>query len=210
VQLTLDDVLADASPHAVDLYRAVEAAVRNCGAFRIHAQKTRIAFITAMSFAGVGLAERWVDLSLITPEPIGDDRIARIELYGPTSFANTLRIHRAGDVDADVRGWLSLAYRRGLQETLDPGARVSPVIGIALQRLRVPVAATVAVDDGELALRVPRYAAQALADQHEVLVRVLGSTIPGEITPSGMVVADLGSVGLGEGDRVDVSLTADR
>lgn len=35
----------------------------SCGEFRVHPQKTRIAFITTMTFAGVKLARRWVDVS---------------------------------------------------------------------------------------------------------------------------------------------------
>jgi hypothetical protein len=92
------------------------------GDFRIHSQKTRIAFISRMSFASVKLARRWVDLAFIMPNPIDDPRIRRIELYGPTSFSHHVRLGEVEQVDRAVRGWLAEALRRGDQETLNPRA----------------------------------------------------------------------------------------
>jgi hypothetical protein len=40
----------------MSIYEAVVEALERCGEFRIHAQKTRIAFISRMSFAGVSVA----------------------------------------------------------------------------------------------------------------------------------------------------------
>jgi hypothetical protein len=71
----LEAKLAAASDHVVDLCRELHAAMSACGQFRIHPQKTRIAFISTMTFAGARLARRWMDVSLITPEPIDDPRI---------------------------------------------------------------------------------------------------------------------------------------
>lgn len=206
VTLTLNDVLLDATPLAVELYRAVESALRDCGDYRIHPQKTRIAFITTMSFAGVRLANRWIDLDFITASPIDDERIRRVVLYGPTSFGNTVRISAQEDIDDALRGWLGLAYRRGLQETLDPKAEVEPVAGGTLDRLRVPVVAT-AVEEGEdLVLRIPRYATEAFAAHPAVNIRVRGSSMRGAVE-HGHVSADLKSLGLVAGDSVDVTLT---
>lgn len=209
VTITLDESLAEGSPVAVALYEMVADALRDCGEYRVHPQKTRIAFITTMTFASVRLAERWVDLSLITPRPIDDDRIRRIELYGPTSFASELRIGDANDVDADVRAWLCNAYERGLQESLDPTATVVPVTGITLERLRVPLASTVIAIGDDLAFAVPDYASQAFGAHSRVVARVAGETLRGEISTAGVLEIDLASLGLGEGDPVDVTLWAE-
>jgi hypothetical protein len=107
----LEAKLAAASDHVVDLCRELHAAMSACGQFRIHPQKTRIAFISTMTFAGARLARRWMDVSLITPEPIDDPRI-RSWSYGPTSFAQGLRIAEVKDLDADVREWLCISLRR--------------------------------------------------------------------------------------------------
>lgn len=208
VTITLDEHLA-VSPAAVELYEAVAAALRDCGEYRIHPQKTRIAFITTMTFASVRLAQRWVDLGLITPEPIEDNRIAKVDLYGPTSFASELRLRSIADVDADVREWLCIAYERGLQETLDTAAMVEPVTGLTLERLRVPLASTVVPHGDDLALALPRYAMDVFGAHPAVRVRIKGETLDGEITEDGALIVDVASLGLGEGDPVDVTLRAD-
>ena len=70
LELSTAEHLAGKSNRALSIYQAVVETLERCGEFRIHAQKTRIAFISRMTFAGVSLAERWVDLSLITPTVI--------------------------------------------------------------------------------------------------------------------------------------------
>ena len=209
VTISLDDALEAASPKAAELYESVVAALRKCGEFRVHPQKTRIAFITTMTFASVRLAQRWVDASLITPEPIEDKRIAKVDLYGPTSFASEVRINDPGDIDADLREWLCVAYERGLQETLDPSAIVEAVTGRTLERLRVPLASKVVAVRDELGLAVPDYAAQAFAAHPLVVARVAGETLRGEISEAGLLLVDVASLDLGEGDPVDVTLAAD-
>jgi hypothetical protein len=75
----LVELLAPHTPSVVAIYRAVESAIATCGEFRVHPLKTRIAFISRMSFAGVKLARRWADLTFILPKPVDDDRIRRID-----------------------------------------------------------------------------------------------------------------------------------
>lgn len=215
---SLDEHLEGASPRAVLLYEAVDEALRACGEFRVHPQQTRVAFIVRMTFASVRLARRWIDLSLITPAPINDERIGRVDLFGPTSFANELRLHSPEDVDTDVRQWICIAHRRGLQETLDSTAAVDPVTGLTLERLRVPLASTVVAvspptgEETGLGLSVPRYAVDAFAAHPLVVARMAGTEISGEIIErggAGVVVAGIASLGLGEGDQVDITLSAD-
>lgn len=191
-------------------------AVADCGPYRVHPQKTRIAFITVMTFAGVKLAREWVDVSFITPTPVGDERISRIECYGPTSFAHTVRLHHVSDIDPTLRQWLRDAWRRGNRETLDPDAHVSALTGIALARIVVPLRVQVVEHDGDLALRIPRYAAEIFAGQHRVLARVNKSTLTGTIdaTPDTWHYRPephaLRTLGLGHGDPVDATLHAVR
>ena len=144
IDLSLGSALADASEHARRLYRAVEEAVASCGEYRVHPQKTRIAFITTMTFAAVKLARRWVDVSFITAEPIDDPQIDRLECYGPTSFAHTIRVAEPGQLDATVRGWLCRSWRRGNREALDSSVHVQPLAGRALGLVVVPVRSVVA------------------------------------------------------------------
>ncbi|MDH3683745.1 MAG: DUF5655 domain-containing protein, partial [Acidimicrobiia bacterium] len=146
--LELSDILAGASDRARAIYDAIEAELEAVDGLRVHPQKTRIAFITRMTFASVKLARRWVDLGLIVDEPIDDTRVRRIDLYGPTSFGHEVRLEAVDAVDADVRSWLARSVRRGDQETLDRDRHVAPVVGHALERLHVPLRTVVSEHDG--------------------------------------------------------------
>lgn len=212
--LDLDGHLEARSELAVAVFRRIESTLHSCGEFRIHAQKTRVAFIARMTFAGVRLAAAWADLAFITPAPIGDARIRSIVLYGPTSFNHHVRIASPSAVDADVEGWLCQAHRRGQQETLDPAAEVDPVLGFALERLHVPLHSIVVDTTDGPALRIPRWVVQAFAAHPYVLARVGGDQFPAEIRDDDGVVAVSGadtleSLGLGVGDETDVYLRAD-
>jgi len=211
----LDDLLARHSDHIVGIYRAVESAVAEAGDFRIHSQKTRIAFISRMSFASVTLARRWDDLAFIMPHPIDDPRIRLIELYGPTSFGHHVRLDQVDQVDRAVRGWLAEALRRGDQETLNPRAHVEPLVGRHLEILMVPLRTQVCQHPAGLALRLPRYAAEAFDAHPRVDARIAGTHQSGHLqsTPDGDLLVfdhnELSQLGLGEGDQTDAFLTAD-
>ncbi len=215
IQLSLSAVLAGASEQSAELYRRFEAAVAACGPFRIHPQKTRIAFISTMTFASARLARRWVDISLITSEPIDDPRIRGLDCYGPTSFGHTLRIAEPGELDADVRAWLCAARRRGARETLDPAAHVQPLVGRPLELVRVPLRCVASRADDTVALAVPRYAAEVFQLHPAVVARLAGQQIPGVVAWSAegprllLDTARAGDQGIADGDAVDVFLRAD-
>ncbi len=211
--LSVDEHLAGRSELAVSLYRAVEQAVADCGTFRVHAQQTRIAFIETMTFGGVKLARGWVDVSFITPQPIDDPRIRRLEVYGPTSFGSTIRLSALDELDADVRHWLCDAYGRGTQETLDPGAEVEPLVGHALAVAVVPLASRVTADGH---LHIPAWAAACLSEAPSLDARLEGDHHTAHLVDTGdgqAIGLDgdvLAALGLGEGDRVDVVLRDSR
>lgn len=208
----LEEILAGHSPATVATYRAVEAAIGASGPFRVHPQKTRIAFISRMSFASVRLARRWVDLSFIAPHAISHHRVRRIDLYGPTSFGHAVRLTGEADVDELIRGWLAIALERGDQLTLDPAAAVEPLTGRALAITRAPVRATVRTHAEDLALQIPRHVAQAFAAHPALDLRIGRSDLPGELLGQRALICfragALEATGLGEGDPIDVTVQA--
>ena len=64
------------------LFTELAAAVRECGDYRMHPTKSRVAFITRMSFAGATLRRRWIDVGFILPYRSASTRFRRIEDYG--------------------------------------------------------------------------------------------------------------------------------
>ncbi len=207
-KLSLEAHLATKTSHAIDLYQRVQSLLERCGEFRIHPQKTRIAFINTMSFAGVSMARRWVDVSFILPAPLADERIRRIDLYGPTSFGHRTRLHGPAEVDEQLAGWLCEAYRRGLQETLDSAAQVEPVVGHALEVMTVPLRARVVDHGGSLAYAVPEWVVDALAANPAVIARIGGNDYGGEIRGSRLELDEIDRLGVRAGDRSDVLLRA--
>lgn len=208
---TVDEVLDQKSDLAVSIYHAVVAALERAGEFRIHAQKTKIAFISRMTFAGVSLARRWADLSFILPEPVEDHRIRRLELYGPTSWGHTIRLAGPGEVNADVEAWLARALQRGDRVTLDPSAEVRPLTMRQLEVFWTGFSATVELQDDDLVVRLPGYVADALALVDDVSVRARGVRHPATIMRDeavALVPLDR-SLGLGEGDVTDVFIELD-
>jgi len=211
----LEEILADHGPRPVAIFRAVVATLDTLGSFRIHPQRTRIAFISRMSFASCRLAKSWVDLGLILPRPVDDARVRSIDLYGPTSFGHAVRLHSVEEIDEVVRGWLGEALLRGDQETLDPHATVPALIGHPLQILRIGARAGVARIGDRLVFRVPRYAVEAFAAAG-VDARIGKNHWPGSLetgSAGSFLVLDetvIPGLGLGEGDHIDVYLVARR
>jgi hypothetical protein len=211
LDLSAAEHLAGRSNLALSIYRVVVEALERCGEFRIHAQKTRIGFISRMTFAGVSLAERWVDLSLISPTVIADPRIRKLFLYGPTSWGHSVRLSNPEDVDGQVETWLCEALRRGDQETLDPEAEVEPLTGRSLELFRTAFRVRFDSSGEELVAKLPGHVAEALALVDQVVARVNGVEYPAPLQRDAgqtWVSIDPGT-GLGMGEQVDLYLRVD-
>ena len=211
LDLSAAEHLAGRSDLGVSIYEAIVEALERCGEFRIHAQKTRIAFISRMSFAAVSVAERWVDLSLITPTVVEDPRIRKLFLYGPTSWGQTMRVSDPGEIDDQVKVWLCEALRRGDQETLDPSAEMAPVTGRTLELFRTGFRARVEIHGEHLAIKVPDYVAEALSLVDGVLMRVRGIEHPTSLQrgENGTWLNIDPAMGLERGEGVDLYLRVD-
>ena len=201
---TVEEYLAGRTALAVSIYRVVVETLRHAGEFRIHPQKSRIAFISRMTFASVSLAREWADLSLILPDPLDDSRIRKLELYGPTSWGHSIRLTSPEDVDEDVREWLAESLRRGNQETLDPSHEVVPLSAAQLEIFWTGFRARVE----NARIRLPGYIADALALIDHVDAQVGGHREEVALVHSAdsVFIEVSPETGLGEGDRVDVFL----
>jgi hypothetical protein len=92
------------------------ALLRKTGPVRVHAAKTRIAFITRMTFAAATPAEGRLKCHVILARRIKSPRFDKIEKYSPRCFGHYFHIRDEIDLDAEVAGWLAEAYRVGMQE----------------------------------------------------------------------------------------------
>ena len=198
-QTTDIEHLAGKTVHSVRIYRAIVESLQRVGVFRVHAQKTRIAFTSKMTFASVRLARRWVTLDLILPEPLDSPRVRRLDQYGPSAWGHAVRLSRVRDVDSEVEAWLAEALRRGDREPLDSVREVTPLNMRQLSKYSVSFRGH--VTDGHVEL--PRHVSAALAATDEVLVRVQGEERAVSIERGGST----GSVPVGLEDGVGIDVT---
>ena len=200
-QTTTDiDHLAGKTVHAVRIYRAVYEALQEAGIFRVHAQKTRIAFSSKMTFASVRMAKRWVNLGFILPDPLDSPRVRRLEAFGPSTWRHTIRLSQASEVDSQVERWLAESLLRGDQETLDPDHEVRPLND---RQLAVFSASFRGRIRGGRML-VPGHLADALAATDEIILRVQGVESVAELDRSGATTSV--KVDAEEGTRLDVTI----
>ncbi len=53
---------------------------------------------------------RWVSLELVLPERLASERVQRYIRLSSHRIVNIIPLHEAGDVDDEIRGWLTQAY----------------------------------------------------------------------------------------------------
>ncbi|HEX2369282.1 MAG TPA: hypothetical protein VHM94_08635, partial [Acidimicrobiia bacterium] len=102
----MEEHLRGKTDPATLIYRTFEEAMLLQGESRVHATKTRIAFINRMTFASATLGSGHVDATLILPEWVDHLRFDRIDLYGAVTYAQRIRLASAEAVDAELGGWL--------------------------------------------------------------------------------------------------------
>jgi hypothetical protein len=118
---TIEEHFARSEPHVAETYRAYEDAVRSIGPIEVIPQKTRVAFMVRMRFAGCQFRRRWLQAGFIAKRPIESPRIFKSERYGPRTWGHYVRLRSPADVDDELVGWLREAYAVGEQR--DPSER---------------------------------------------------------------------------------------
>jgi uncharacterized protein DUF5655 len=123
LRMKVSQHLADKPPDLLRLYRRFAGMLRRTGTVRAHAQKTRIAFISRMSFAGCTFLKGRLRISFILRRPLDDPRIDRVEQFGPRTFGHWMDVRVLEDLDDEVQGWIDEAASVGRQEHLRPVGR---------------------------------------------------------------------------------------
>jgi Domain of unknown function (DUF5655) len=119
--VTVRDHLRGKPAAVVALYRGFARMVRETGPVRVHPVKTRIAFISRMSFAGAVLRNDRLDVHFILARALRSSRFRSVERYGPRDVGHYLSIRSPDELDDELRGWLEEAAAVGRQEHLATG-----------------------------------------------------------------------------------------
>lgn len=112
---TVEDHLRDAPAEHVQLYRAVEAAIHDCGPVTVSPSKTTITFKgRRRGFIGARPTRRGVQGYLdLTRSLVGDDRILSSSPYTNRLRVNQYRLTTLADLDDTFTAWIHEAYRVG-------------------------------------------------------------------------------------------------
>jgi hypothetical protein len=103
VRITVRDHLRGKPSEIVGLYRRFARMLRGFGPVRTHPAKTRIAFISRMSFAGAVLRRDRLDVHFILARRIRSERFRKVERYGPRSVGHYLSIRSPEQLDEELR-----------------------------------------------------------------------------------------------------------
>jgi uncharacterized protein DUF5655 len=117
-------------PRARELYGRFEEMIAACGEYYVAPDKTRLAFLGRVRFAGITrLTEEGMTCGFSLPQPVSSPRFVKVEEVAPGWWVHRLRITEASQLDEEVQGWLRESYRlMGMQERLEvSGGSKAPV-----------------------------------------------------------------------------------
>ncbi|HEU4557434.1 MAG TPA: DUF5655 domain-containing protein [Longimicrobium sp.] len=118
VAASVDEHLRGKGERAEALYRAFEAAVRECGPVILAPAKTRIGFQVRMIFAAVSVRADRLNGHVVLARRVEHQRFTRIDSLSPRNHVHHFRLRDPAEVDGEVRGWLCEAYAVGEQKHL--------------------------------------------------------------------------------------------
>ncbi len=124
VRMSVRDHLRGRPKEVVSLYRRYAAMVRGLGpGVRTVAVKSGIGFMVRVRFAGVTVQQRGLRAGFWLKRRIDSPRFSKVELIPPNNYIYSFHVRAPEDLDAEVRRWLTEAYRVGLQEHLSAPAK---------------------------------------------------------------------------------------
>ena len=105
------DALSSASPVALALYEELLHAIAPFGAFQAEVKKTSIHLVRSSAFAGVHPRKHHLLLTIKAAAPIPSGRIVKTEQVSANRWHLDVKVAVAGDIDAELLGWLQEAYQ---------------------------------------------------------------------------------------------------
>ena len=110
----LEEHLSKATPETMEIYAALEAALRTCGPYTAAPAKTQINLLSRTSFGGITLRREWIRLGFVLTRDLDDPRIVSTERLSPRTYVHQVQLRSAADVDKKLRRWLEEAYQVGM------------------------------------------------------------------------------------------------
>jgi hypothetical protein len=115
---TIDDFLKNKTENSVDLFNYFISEYKKIGDFELHPVKTRVALLTKMRFCSINkIGKDFIDVHFVLTRPSNDNRFFyRIDNLADRFFVHHIRIFKRGDINAQVKKVMNLAYNIGNRE----------------------------------------------------------------------------------------------
>ena len=101
-----------------ELFDALVATIRKCGAVKILPEKTRIAFQVRMSFIAVQVRRNYLIGHFVLARRIEHPRFTRVETFSPRNHLHAFRLESLAQLDDEFAAWTREAYAVGQQKHL--------------------------------------------------------------------------------------------
>jgi len=105
-----DNVLRNASPEAVRLYRSLRAVLRPIGPFREELKKTSVHFVRGSAFVGAHFRRSHLLVTIKAESPIDSPRIVKAEQVSKNRWHCEVKVSVETEIDGDLTAWMRTAY----------------------------------------------------------------------------------------------------
>lgn len=92
--------------------------IESCGPVEVIPQKTRIAIMARVRFAGCVVRRKWLLANLWMTRKVHHRTLRSTEKFGPRSYGHRFRLDSPDDIDDELRLFVAEAYAVGMREHL--------------------------------------------------------------------------------------------
>jgi len=119
-----DALFSRSEPHVRAIFDKLAGLAHACGPVRIYPQKTRVTMQARIRFAGGTPQKRLFVAGFLLPKGTRSQRFSKmIDGVSRHYVACYVPLRSVAEVDAQIARWMRQAYRFGIQEHLQAGAR---------------------------------------------------------------------------------------
>lgn len=98
------------NPEIGRIYSAIKLCVEKLRPIKIELKKASIHIVSRVAFLGIHPKTKWLDLNIVTTQPIKSPRVTKTEQVSANRFHNTIRLHEAKEVDKELMNWIKKSY----------------------------------------------------------------------------------------------------
>ena len=97
-------------PKVKAIYNAIKRAANKLGVVKFETKKTSIHIVARIAFLGIHPKTKWLDLNIVTTEPIISSRVSKTERVSANRFHNSIRLTEESQVDSELINWIKKSY----------------------------------------------------------------------------------------------------